>query len=167
MSEIIKNRVIQLFNEVNDNPELFVVDVQIEMNAEEKKISLLLDGDKGVSIKNCVEVSRKMNLLLDEDTVLGDAFTWEVSSPGTDLSLKDIRQFPKHIGRNLAVTDKDGNIFEGKLVAVEGTQLFFEAEEMPKQAENAPPKKNLKPIKVEKNITFEQIKSAFVLISFK
>ncbi len=52
MSEIIKNRVIQLFNEVNDNPELFVVDVQIEMNAEEKKISLLLDGDKGVSIKN-------------------------------------------------------------------------------------------------------------------
>jgi ribosome maturation factor RimP len=166
-AEVVKNKVSELFHKVNDNEEIFVVDVLTEETPDGKIISLLLDGDKGISINQCVEISRKMNEFLDEADVLGEKYTWEVSSPGADLPLKMYRQFPKHIGRSLAVKLTDGTNFEGKLKSVDGPTLIFEIETLPETTQENKKKKKVKPILVEKNILFEQVVSALVQISFK
>jgi ribosome maturation factor RimP len=165
-AEEIKNIIREVFLKVNDNEEIFVVDIIVSDTAEEKVVSLLLDGDKGINILKCVEISRKMNPLLDEMGFPED-FTREVSSPGTDLPLKMYRQFPKHTGRKLSVALTDLTNFEGKLLSVDGPLLTFETETEEISENNAGKKKKPKTVLSEKIVKFDDIVSATVMISFK
>jgi ribosome maturation factor RimP len=163
--ELIKNKVLEIFNNINETEEIFAVDVLTEESPEGKVISLLLDGDKGVNIGQCAEVSRKMSTLLDEAADFDEPFVFEVSSPGAEYPLRMYRQFPQHVGRKLSVKMTDGSEFEGKLKSVEGASFIFEVEETPLQDENK--KKKSKPVLKEKSVKFDDISSALVLISFK
>ena len=61
------------------------------------------DG-QGVSITDCSNVSRGLNLLLDvEDVVPGGRYSLEVSSPGMERHLRRPEHFEKAIGQTIHV----------------------------------------------------------------
>lgn len=63
---------------------------------------------KGVSIDDCANVSRGLNLLLDvEDLIPGGAYHLEVSSPGLERSLRTARHFTRALGTRLLVRTYD------------------------------------------------------------
>jgi ribosome maturation factor RimP len=97
----------------------FVVEVITNLRQYPKKLLVILDGDKGISIDDCAELSRELSNALDEGNLISDAFVLEVSTPGLDQPLKSKRQYVKNIGRkvkvNLKLKDKT---VEGKLTAV-------------------------------------------------
>ena len=78
--------------------------VELKGNSTQTKFQIAIDGDNGVSIGQCSQVSRYVSRKLDEMELPEKAFTYEVSSPGADLPLKMFRQYNKHIGRTLEVT---------------------------------------------------------------
>jgi ribosome maturation factor RimP len=85
----------------------------------------------GVSIDDCANVSRGLNLRLDvEDAIPGGHYDLEVSSPGLDRKLTQIWHFEKAIGQtvNLKFFDEQQKAkpYQGKLIGVEGTRLRFE-----------------------------------------
>lgn len=62
------------------------------------------DSEGGVSIDDCSNVSRGLNLLLDvEDIIPGGQYHLEVSSPGLERVLKEPRHFEKAIGKMISV----------------------------------------------------------------
>lgn len=139
------------------DPQYFLVDVLKSNNG--KLISVLLDGDAGIPIAECSRVSRAISARIDEE--IPDetgAFTVEVSSPGVDRPLKQIRQFPKHIGRSLEFGAADGKKHEGRLVNVEGDTLTLEESFKEKGK-----KKQL----LLNTYKFEQINDPRVVVSFK
>ena len=83
----------------------FVVEVKISPDL--KRIGVALDGDTGVDIDFCAAVSRELGNELETLEDLG-AYVLEVSSPGADAPMKLLRQFPKHVGRELKVVLNDG-----------------------------------------------------------
>lgn len=113
----IEEKIKNYLSEILDS-QYFVVDVIYKKSRTNAKLSVLLDGDNGVGIAACVETSRKLSAWLDEQNLIEDAYHLEVSSPGTDLPLQNIRQFSQHIGRNLEITTKDEKIIEAKLMEV-------------------------------------------------
>lgn len=85
----------------------------------------------GVSIDDCANVSRGLNLRLDvEDVIPGGAYDLEVSSPGLDRKLTQLWHFQKAVGQTVQLkykdTTGDSKPYEGILLSVEGQRLAFE-----------------------------------------
>ena len=111
----IEKHVANLVQEkIADRPELFLVDVRFASNG---KLSILVDGDQGISIQDCVAISRHVGFHLEEDEIIKTAYNIEVSSPGLDSPLHLERQFVKNIGRRVNVKLKDGKKHEGELLS--------------------------------------------------
>ncbi|NJM26934.1 MAG: ribosome maturation factor RimP [Bacteroidia bacterium] len=85
------------------DPGHFVVDVVATAGKGPGKLLVIVDGDKGISIDDCADLSRKLSEALDELNLVDDRYTLEVSTPGLDQPLKLTRQYYKNIGRRLKV----------------------------------------------------------------
>jgi ribosome maturation factor RimP len=138
------------------DPSHFVVDVITSLRNNPKKLLVILDGDKGVTIDDCAELSRSLSEALDETNLVDGAFVLEVSTPGLDQPLRTKRQYVKNIGRNVKVKTKY-KTEEGKLSAVRETGIEL------LQQTGSGKKKEEKAIE----IAFENIDKTFVLVSFK
>ncbi|TWI97069.1 ribosome maturation factor RimP [Mucilaginibacter frigoritolerans] len=152
----IEKRVKELVAEkIADKPNLFLVDVKMHSNG---KLVILVDGDNGIGIDDCVAISRHVGFHLEEENVIETAYNLEVSSPGLDAPLTFLRQYVKNIGRNLAIKMADGTKREGKLSSITEDAIVIEekVKEKGKKAEL-----------VESVIPINQITETKVLISFK
>lgn len=139
------------------NPAHFIVDVVISARKGPKKVLIIVDGDEGVGIDACADLSREVAKALDENNLMGEEpFTLEVSTPGLDQPLALLRQYRKNIGRKLKVKLSDKTV-EGKLDAVADEQITLS------QEIGSGKKKEVKTLV----INFSDIEKAFVLVSFK
>ena len=86
----------------------------------------------GVSIDDCANVSRGLNLRLDiEDVIPGGAYELEVSSPGLDRKLTQAWHYGAAIGKIIKLvytpeSGANGQSYDGLLTAVEGQTLSLE-----------------------------------------
>jgi ribosome maturation factor RimP len=78
-------------------PNLFLIDLTI---SDAFKITVNLDGDSGVDLQDCIDVSRAIESNLDREE---QDFSLEVASVGIGSPLKMIRQYKKNISRTLIV----------------------------------------------------------------
>lgn len=99
----------------------FLIDVKVRGSREGKIIEIFIDNDNGITTDICADISKDINKYFDLSNLFYGKYFLVVSSPGTDRSLKYLRQYPKHIGRYLKVVYKEGGVkkvFEGKLTGV-------------------------------------------------
>jgi ribosome maturation factor RimP len=75
----------------------FVVDVVISKHRPHK-VSVFLDGDNGITIDHCSDLSRALSEDLDKLDLIRENYMLEVGTPGLDQPLKLKRQFVKNIG---------------------------------------------------------------------
>ncbi|GAA4056911.1 ribosome assembly cofactor RimP [Flavobacterium chungnamense] len=93
-----REQVTKLLEEgLSEKPEMFLIDLSISDNY---KIIVTLDGDKGVNLQDCIDVSRIIENNLDREE---HDFELEVASVGVGSPLKLKRQYIKNIGRTLKV----------------------------------------------------------------
>src|SRR5689334_8141993 len=138
------------------NESQFVVDVVLSSRQGPRKVLIFLDGDQGVSIDDCADLSREMAQALDENNWITDNYTLEVSTAGIDQPLKLARQYKKNIGRRVKVKLKDASS--------EGTLTGSDAEKIVLAEETGTGKK--KEVKT-REIPFTEIEKTLVMVSFK
>ncbi len=132
--------------------EYYLVDLDI---SPAKHITVYVDGDEGVSLEACTQISRILESILDTEPTLGGIYELEVSSPGVSRPLKYLRQYLKHVGRVLKVELIDGKTIEGQLISTGHDSITLELKG---------PDKKSKP--ESKEIPFNEIKEAYVTIQF-
>jgi ribosome maturation factor RimP len=150
VAELVYEKIAEI-----ERPDLFLVSAKLQPNGV---LIILVDGDNGIGIAECVQISRYVGFKLEEEDVIKTAYNLEVSSPGIDTSLTMPRQYTKNIGRNLAIKMADGTKREGKLNAL--TEDAIVIEEQIKQ-------KGKKAEIIESVIPLDKITETKVLISFK
>jgi len=136
---------------------LFVV--QIEHQIEAKHIGVFIDGDTSIGINDCRNLAKHLSAQLDEMDFGKEPYMLEVSSPGADKPLLKIRQYPKHIGRELLiklVADVETEVI-GKLQEVNANEITIALKDK-KTAYKQP---------TLKSVPFNQIKEASIILSFK
>jgi ribosome maturation factor RimP len=150
-----KKTVTELLQVALDkNPSLFLIDLKI---GTDKSIVVLLDGDQGVTLESCVEVSRQIEHNIDREE---HDFSLEVSSVGVGSELTIPRQYIKNKGRTLEVISLDDEIFKGNLTQADQEGIILEW----KTREPKPVGKGKVTVKKTKNLTFASIKKAKVII---
>ncbi len=117
-----------------------------------------MDSEEILSMNVLTDFTRHISSLIDEGDFGEGAFTFEISSPGADAPLKDLRQFKKHIGRRFEFTLENETII-GKLDAIESDEFHITQE----IKEKGKKKIDFQPAV----IPFNQIKEAIIIISFK
>lgn len=150
--EVVKKLVREA---IEENESLFLIELAFLAN---NKIKVIVDGDTGVSIKECIRISRHVEHNLDREE---EDFALEVTSPDISHPLQVQRQYIKNINRILQVKTEEEKL-EGTLVHVDekGISLKWKTRE-PKPIGKGK-------VTVEKNATiaYENIKEAKVKIIF-
>ena len=135
---------------------IFLVDLKI---SNDKSIKIILDGDKEVNVKDCIDISRSMEGALDRDQ---EDFSLEVASAGVGSPLKFPRQYHKNLGRKLEVISTEGLKFEGDLTHVKEDAIELQW----KQRETKRIGKGKLTVTKKKTILFDEISQAKVMIKF-
>jgi ribosome maturation factor RimP len=148
---IEKTYIQELADEGLKDTDKFTVDVNVKGGSV---ITVLIDGDTGVTIDNCIRLSKFIESKLDRDT---EDFELRVSSSGADKPLVMKRQYKKNMGRELNVSLSDGTLVSGMLENVDDDKITIRTK--------GDKKKGGKPQDI--NIDFENIKEASVILSFK
>ncbi|MBZ9729579.1 ribosome assembly cofactor RimP [Salegentibacter sp. JZCK2] len=153
---MLQDKVENLLKEAfQENNSLFLIDLNI---TNDNKISVVIDGDSGVSVNDCIAVSRKIEHNLDREE---EDFSLEVSSAGVSEPLRLERQYRKNLGRKLQVTTNNEKI-EATLTEVDqdGIKLNWKARE-PK-----PVGKGKHTVEKEAVLPYSEITDAKVIITF-
>lgn len=147
---ISEEKILSLVEEKIADTNFFIVDIKVGGG---NKISVELDGDQGITIDDCVAVSRHIEFSLDRET---EDFSLQVSSAGLDRPLRHHRQYVKNIGREVSVITKDGNTFEGVIKTAEDKLVLA-----------LPASKKKKLPARDESIDWENVKETRIIISFK
>ena len=145
-----------LENALEENKSVFLIDLNI---TADNQIRIVLDGDKGVTVEDCILVSRAIEHNMDREEW---DFSLEVMSAGVSEPLSSPRQYKKNIGRTLAIKTIDGEKIEGEVVAAteENCSLTWSARESKPVGKGK--------VTVQKDITllYTDIVEAKVMITF-
>lgn len=134
----------------------FIVDISVKPG---NKITILLDNDAGISISDCVNMSRYVEQNLDREK---EDFELNVMSPGLTEPFKTIRQYQKHINKQVEVVTRENQKLAGKLLSVSNEGVIIETRATKKIEKSKPKQLVINNI----TLTFNQIKETKVVISF-
>lgn len=155
--EDLRDHIEKIANTHLSDASHFIVEVIISSAKGPKKVLILLDGDQGVNIDDCADLSRAVGHEIEEKNLIEDAFRLEVSSPGVDYPLKTLRQYIKNIDRQVKITPHEGKALNGILKAVKDDKVVL-LQEM---------KKGKMTEHKEVEIPLSEINKTIVQISFK
>jgi len=155
----IEQKLRDIFQEALP-PHLFLIEAVVKGTGR-LRLEVTLDGDRGVTVNECAEMSRKVGKVLEELDFIDVPYELFVASPGVDKPLRLPRQFPKNIGRTLSVTLKNGGTCSGKLTETTETGLTLEEQTTEREG------KKKKKVTLTHSLKFEEIEGALVEISFK
>ncbi len=153
---ITNEQILELANEHLKETKLFITGIRI---GADNQINVFVDGDEGVTIKDCVGLSRHLEQSLDREK---EDFSLDVSSHGAAAPLVLLRQYPKHVGRDFEIKLLDGTKAEGKLIECnnDGVTLEFVVRE------NKPIGKGKINVTKQHTIKYNQIKESKIKLKF-
>ncbi len=152
LQKMIKETTIRELVEAKlKDTSLFLVEVKVRTG---NRIVVFADGETGITIDDCVDISRYIESKLDRDV---EDFELEVSSPGILQPFKVEKQYIKNIGKQVQVLMKDGIKKNGTLLSVDNKSISIEEKTKIKGKVNV----------AITTILFSDIKNTKLLITFK
>jgi len=153
---MLKATAKKLLNEaLEEREDLFLIDFSV---LDDNQIKVVIDGDNGVLVEDCMFVSRAIEHNLDREE---QDFSLEVTSAGAASPLQHIRQYKKNLGRVLNIKTATDN-FEGTITDVNENEITLEW----KAREPKPIGKGKITVKKQVTVAYNDIKEAMVVIKF-
>ena len=152
-----KEKVFRLLEEgLQEKPSIFLIDLTI---TDSYKIIVTLDGDNGVQLQDCIDISRTLENNLDREE---QDFSLEVASAGVSMPLKMSRQYIKNIGRNIKITTNNNEVIEAKLVDANDEKAVLNWKERVQKKIG----KGKETVEVTREFPYSDIKEAIITIKF-
>jgi ribosome maturation factor RimP len=112
----------------------------------------MVDGLKPLSLDEVTVVSREISAILDDSSLLTEAFTLEVTSPGIERPLTLPRHWTKNLTRIIKVTLNDDSEVSGRLTEFDDVRAILI--------------ENIKGRMKTHEVSFAEVKKATVEIEF-
>ncbi len=153
---MLRQRVQDLLEEaLGSREDLFLISKE---HTVDNAIHIIIDGDHGVKVEDCMFVSRAIEHQIDRDE---HDFSLQVMSAGAQEPLTNKRQYKKNLGRVLAVKTQE-QAFEGILTEVDEDTITLEW----KAREPKPVGKGKVTVQKKERIAYNTINEAKVIIKF-
>ncbi len=142
-------KIENIVNSYLKHGEYFLVEVDVRKG---NVINVLVDGDNGITIDECVKISRNIESHFDRDE---EDFELRVSSPGLNKPFKLLRQYIKYIDRKIEIVTNDDKRITGILKSCSESNIEIEVITCKKEK-----------IAVIRDLQLNEIKNAKPVISF-
>jgi len=154
---MIDKAVVQKLVEEKLDDKMFVVEISV---SERNFINILIDSFDGLTIDQCVMMSRHVEHSFDREE---QDFELQVSSPGLSEKFRVTEQFVKYIGKEVEFETSENAGFCGVITDAtsEGITIETSVKEKPEGS-----KKKILVVK-QHHLKYDEIKSAKAVISFK
>lgn len=95
-------------------------EVKVTPLGRRRQISVIVDGEeRNPNLDEVASLSRAISAQLDDYSGLGDSpFTLEVTSPGIDRPLTELRHWRKNLGRLVKILTKEDKEISGRIAEV-------------------------------------------------
>ena len=117
----MRQKIFQLAEQVAEEQgaELF----GIELLGEGKVLlRVFIDKDGGVTLDDCQRFSKSLGIVLDVENPIPGSYTLEVSSPGLDRPLRDLKDYEKNMGKLVRIITREKienrNFFIGRIEGI-------------------------------------------------
>ena len=154
---MFKKKVEDLLKQgLEEREDLFLISFSI---GADNAIKVIVDGDNGVLVEDCMFISRAIEHNLDREE---EDFSLEVLSNGAASLLVLPRQYKKNVGRTLEVKTNDNKDYEAELVNASDEVINLKW----KAREPKPVGKGKVTVTKEVTVAIKDIKEAKVKIKF-
>ena len=111
-----------------------LVDITYRRESAGMTLRLLVDKDGGITLDDCTDINGAIGNILEENDVIYEKHTIEVSSPGLDRPLKTRRDFERAIGKKIHVHTyepvNDKRDHEGTVSSVDDEKVVLDCAEI-------------------------------------
>ncbi len=130
MKHLIDEQIREIAVRTAEENGLELVQVEIVGSTKNPTVRVFIDKPGGVTHEDCSAVSRRIETIFDAEDFLPAAYLLEVSSPGLERVLYNLKDFQKFAG-NLAKVKTNATVdgqknFRGRIIGIEGEEIVFE-----------------------------------------
>ncbi|MEU7182757.1 MULTISPECIES: ribosome maturation factor RimP [Streptomyces] len=135
--------------------DLDLEEIEVTPAGKRRVLRIVVDSDEGVQLDDCAALSREASQVLDDSDAMGGApYTLEVTSPGADRPLTELRHYRRAVGRLIKARLHEGDELIARITAVDDAGLDVEV----------PGVKGRKP--TTRRVAFDEIAKARVELEF-
>ena len=145
-----KNKIATVVEKFLGGTDKFLIEVEVSKG---NVVDVFVDGDDGITISECVKISRHIESNFDRDL---EDYELRVSSPGLSRPLKLRRQYGRYVNRDLKLKMTDDSELQGTLLEYSDDMMTLEVKG-----------KNKKSGTETREIAFDEVREVFPVISFK
>ncbi len=84
-----------------------LVELKVAHHGRSMRLQVFVDSDDGVTLGDCVKLSRSIDREIETQELIEGPYTIEVSSPGIDRPISSEKEFRRKLGRTIAVSFRD------------------------------------------------------------
>lgn len=155
MSTTQSERVRGLLEPLVAARDLDLEEIEVTPAGKRRVLRIVVDSDEGVQLDECAELSREASQVLDDSDVMGGApYTLEVTSPGADRPLTELRHYRRAVGRLIKAQLHEGGELVARITDMDDDGLDLEV----------PGVKGRKP--TARRVSFDEIAKARVELEF-
>lgn len=103
MSEFVVDKIKTYADSLLPSKDLELFDIQFRQEDRGWILRVYIDSSEGVSLDDCVEVSRELSAWLEVEDFISHAYHLEVSSPGLERPLRNSREFDRFTGKHAKI----------------------------------------------------------------
>ena len=81
----------------------YILEVNLKGARGTRKIEIIADTEKGITLDELTHISKKIEQKLDETELLTEKYTLELTSPGLDRPLKTERDFRRRLHQTVRI----------------------------------------------------------------
>jgi ribosome maturation factor RimP len=130
MKKLVDERIREIAAQVAGESNVELVHAQIAGAGKSLTVRVFIDKEGGVMHEDCSLVSRRLEKELDAEDFIPGKYILEVSSPGLERELYNLKDFEKFTGSLAKVKTSvafDGQKnFRGRIVGIESDEIVFE-----------------------------------------
>ena len=101
MSEIEEKIMNKLNNLLSED--LSVINVSILGKNTAKNINIIIESENGITLEDCANTSRMAKNVISMNKIIEDDYNIEVTSPGINRPLFNLKDFIKYQGENIFI----------------------------------------------------------------
>ena len=105
-----------------------LVELLLSGSPRRRMLRIYADRTGGITIDECVTLSRGLEDLLDTHDPINGSYTLEVSSPGLNRSLKSERDYQRAVGQDIRLVVEGQGVLTGVLLSSDGADLALKVD---------------------------------------
>ena len=102
-ASVYEAKTESLIMPILDRMNFELVDVEYVKEGGTWYLRAYIDKEGGITVNECADVAREMNVLLDQEDFIPDSYVFEVSSPGLGRPLKKEKDYVRNMGKEIEI----------------------------------------------------------------